>query len=120
MLQRIRSLFINLSYLVFWLILAAFATLVIFQVHATLIAISIAVIRNPVLRPTGWSMDTTYGLSRLFWLILGILWLGWVTFTEDFLREGKDQHILVKRSSLLLLIAGIIYGACYLILLVVG
>ena len=120
MVERIRSAFLNLSYLIFWIILMVAATLAAFQVHATLIAVSIAVIENPATRPTGWSMDTTFGLSRVFWLVLGILWLGWITFSEDYLREGKDRQLLLKRSSILVLITGGIYLACYLILLAVS
>ena len=120
MVERFRSAFINLSYLVIWIILAVLVTFVVFQVHATLIAISIAVIENPAIRPPGWSLDTTYALSRVFWLILGIFWLGWVTFTEGYLREGKDHKLLVKRSTLLLLILGGAYLICFLILLLLS
>jgi len=117
--EKVRSLFNNLSYFVFWLVLAILAALVAFQLHTTWITISIAVIENPSLRPTGWSIYTTYGLSRFFWLVLGILWLGWVMFTEGDLSEGKDRKLLLKRSGRLLLILGIIYGINYLIMLVV-
>ena len=120
MLERLQSALSNVSYFVFWVVLAALVTFVGFQIHATLIAISIAVIENPSLRPLGWSMDTTYGLSRVFWLILGIFWLGWVTFTEGYLREGVNQKHLIKRSILLLVIVGVIYGINYLVLLLLS
>jgi len=116
----LRSSFSNLGYLLFWIILVILATLTVFQLHVTLIAISIFVIENPSLRPTGWTSNTTHGLSRVFWLILGILWLGWVMYTEGHLREGKDQQYLVKRSLILLLVLGGIYAACYLLLLLLS
>jgi len=120
MLERLKSVFSNIGYFVFWVILAILAGVLIFQLHATLIAISISIIKNPSLRLPGWSMDTTYGLSRVFWLILGIFWLGWVMFTEGFLREGKNHKRLMKRSLLLLVVVGVIYGLSYLLLLLLA
>jgi hypothetical protein len=117
MLERLRSAFSNLSYVVFWLVLAGLATLTVFQVHGTLITISIAIIEEPALRPPGWTMDTTHGLGRVFWLILGILWLGWVMFTEGHLREGKDEQRLLRRFLILALILVVIYALSYGILL---
>jgi hypothetical protein len=120
MLERLQSALGNISYFVFWIVLAALAAFVAFQIHATLIAIAIAVIENPSLRPSGWSTDTIYGLSRVFWLILGIFWLGWVTFIEGYLREGKNHQLLIKQSTLLLVILGVIYGINYLVLLLLS
>jgi len=117
MLQRLQSAVSNISYLVFWIVLAGLVTLIVFQLHATLILVSIAIVENPAIRPPGWSMDTTYGLSRVFWLILGIFWLGWVMFTEGYLREGKNNQRLLKRFSLLILILGGLYGLTYIVLL---
>jgi hypothetical protein len=118
MLSRLRSAIGNISYFILWAILAGLAAFLVFQIHATLIAISISVIENPNLRPPGWSMDTTYGLSRVFWLILGILWLGWVMFAEGYLREGVKHKRLIKRSLLLLVISGGVYGINMLVLLI--
>jgi hypothetical protein len=119
-LERIKLIFNSLSYLFLWLILAILITLTLFQVHATLVSVALAVVQAPSVKSIGWNTGTIYGLSRLLWLVLGIFWLGWVMFTDEYLREGRDRQLLLKRSSLLLLIAGVIYGACYLILLVVG
>jgi hypothetical protein len=118
--ERLRSAFGNLGYFIIWLVLAALAGLTGFQLYATLIAVSIAVIENPSLRPIGWSMDTTYGLSRVFWVVIGILWLGWVMYTEGHLREGKNRQILIKRSLGLLLVLGGIYALSYLLLLLLA
>lgn len=120
MLKRLQSALSNVSYFIFWVVLAALAAFLVFQLHPTLIRISIAVIENPSLRPPGWSLNTTYGLSRVFWLILGILWLGWVMFTEAHLREGKNRQLLIKRSILLLVIVGALYGLNYLVLLLLA
>lgn len=117
MLERLKSVFSNIGYFVLWLVLATLAGFLVFQIHATLIVVSIDIIQNPSTRLPGWSMETTYGLSRIFWLILGVLWLGWVMFTESYLREGKNRNHLIKRSLLLLLIVGVIYGISYLVLL---
>ncbi len=118
MLAKIKSFFNNLSYFVFWVILAVLATLVAFQLHTTLISLSIALIGSD-LRPVGWSMTTTYGLARVFWLIIGILWLMWVMFTEAHLREGKNRKLLLKRFGIFLGILAIIYGVNYGILLLI-
>ncbi len=120
MLERLKSALGNLSYFFFWVALAALTGFVVFQLHATLIAISIAVIESPNLRPSGWSMDTTYGLSRVFWLVLGIIWLGWVTFTEGYLREGKIRQLLIKRTFILLAIVGVVFGINHLIQLLLA
>ena len=120
MLDRLKLALSNISYLVFWIVLAALSVFVMFQIHTTLIAIAITVIENPDLRPLYWSMDTTYGLSRVFWLILGIFLLGWVMFTEGYLREGVTQKRLLKRFFLFLVIVGVIYGINYLVLLLLA
>jgi hypothetical protein len=119
MLAKTKSFFSNLSYFVFWLILAVLATLVAFQMHTTLVSISITVIENPAWRPTGWSLNTIYGLSRVFWLFIGILWLLWVMFTEAHLREGKNRELLLKRFGIFVGILAIIYALNYGILLLV-
>ena len=116
MIKRMQPVFAQIGYIVFWLGLAILATLTAFQVHGTLIAISHAVIKNPSLRPLGWSTDTLYALSRVFWLILGILWLGWVMFTEGYLREGYQRQLLKQRTIRLTIILAAIYVACLLIL----
>ncbi len=116
MVEWIKSVYNNLNYLFFWLISAVLITLTLFQVHATIIAIAVVVVDNPTLRPVGWNTGSIYGLSRLCWLILGIFWLGWVLFTEEYLREGKQFSLLKQRVIRLLIIIIAIYSTCYLIL----
>lgn len=111
MLARIKK---GSSYLFSWLGTSFLLTLALFQLHATLIVISLAIVDTPSLRPAGWNTGTLYGLSRAFWLILGSFWLAWVTFTEDYLRE---EHLLKRRTIRLLIIIGTIYLGSYLILL---
>ena len=111
----IKSVYNNIIYLLFWIILSILITLALFQLHATLIALTLIIIDIPSLRPTGWSITTIYGLSRALWLILGMFWLGWVTFTEGYLRE--DIYLLKQRTIRLLIIIGSIYLGSYLILL---
>lgn len=117
MTKWMKSVYNNLDILLFWLIATVLITLTLFQVHATIIAIAVVVVNNPALRPTGWNTGSIYGLSRLFWLILGIIWLGWVMYIEGFLREGKQLGLLRQRVIRLLIATGAIYLACYLILL---
>ena len=116
MIQKMQPFFARLGYAIFWLGLVILATLTAFQVHGTLIVISHAVIQNPSLRPLGWSTNTIYALSRVFWLILGILWLFWVMFTEGYLREGYQRHLLKQRIIRLIIILAAVYGTCLIIL----
>ena len=116
MLKKMQPIFAQVGYAIFWLVLIILATFTAFQVHGTLIAISLVVIDNPSLRPLGWSTDTIYALSRVFWLFLGILWLGWVMYTEGYLREGVQRHLLKQRTIRLTIILAAIYGSCLLIL----
>jgi len=118
MIQKMRPILAQIGYVIFWLGLVFLATLTAFQVHVTLVAIFLAVIANPSLRPLGWSTNTIYALSRIFWLVLGILWLGWVMFTEGYLREGYQRQLLKKRTIRLTIILAAIYAACLLILFV--
>jgi len=113
---RIKSLIDNLGIYALWLALVILVTIVLFQVHTTLIAIALTVVQNPSLRPPGWNTNTIYGLSRLIWLILGIFWLGWVMFTEGYLSEGKRQEVLKKRALRLFLFIAVIYAVCFTVL----
>ena len=115
MLKRIQPVIAPVGYIVFWLGLAVFATLTAFQIYGTLIAISLAVTENPSLRPLGWSIDPIHALRRVFCLVLGILWLGWVMFTEGYLREGYQRQQLKHRTLRLI----IILGATYMIFFVI-
>lgn len=118
MIKRMQPVLAKLGYIISWLTLSVFATLTAFQVHGTLIAISLVIVENASLRPLGWSTDTVYALSRIFWLVLGIFWLGWVMFTEGYLSEGYQQQLIIKRTLRLTVILAVIYGACFLILLI--
>jgi hypothetical protein len=113
---RWQSFFENIGYFVFWLVLGVLAVFTAFQLHATWIAIAISVVENPSLRPPGWSMDSVHGLGRVFWLIIGILWLVWVMYTESHLREGRERKRLMPRFFIFLIVLGAIYGVNYLIL----
>ena len=115
-----KSVYNTLGYPIFWVISAVLITLTLFQVHATIIAIAVVVVNNPDLRPFGWNTGSVYALSRLFWLILGIVWLGWVMFNESFLREGKQLGLLKQRVIRLLIGIGATYLACYVILLLLS
>ncbi len=115
--QRIRNALEYLVYVFAWLILAILAILTGFQIHATLTASALAMVKNSALRPSGWSTQTIYGLSRLLWVILGILWLVWVMYTQEYLSEGKQLQILKNRIIRLLMLLGVIYSISYVILL---
>jgi hypothetical protein len=116
MVEKLQPILARFGYAIFWLGLVVLATFTAFQIHGTLIALAIAVIENPSLRPYGWTTNSIYALSRLLWLVLGILWLGWVMFTEGYLREGYQRQLLKQRTIRLIIILAVLYGACLLIL----
>jgi hypothetical protein len=120
MLERIRVIIANLLYILLWIGLAALVALTLFQVHATLISLGIYMVDNPDLRPSGWNSGSIAILSRLLWLVVGIIWLGSVMFMHEILGEDRRLKTLGKRVFLLLLILGGIYGASYFILLVLA
>ncbi len=107
---RIRSVIEQLSSYFWWAVLGVLVTLTLFQVHGTMIALSLAAVQNPATRLPGWSTDTVYGLSRFLWLILGVFWLGWVMYTLEYLREGQKYHILKERTVRLGLILLVTYA----------
>ncbi len=115
--QRLRKTLENLVYVISWLVLVVLATLTGFQIHTTLITLALAAVNNPSLRPSGWTTQTIYGLSRFLWLALGIVWLVWVMFTQEYLSEGKQLQILRQRIMRLLIMLGITYAVSYLVLL---
>lgn len=117
--ERAQAVLSRLGYLIVWVISAILITLTLFQVHVTLIAIAVNIINNPSLRPVGWTTGSVYGLSRLLWLILGIIWLGWILFSEGYLREGLERNLLKQRTLRLLLIPLGVYAFCIVILQII-
>ena len=114
----VRIIFERIGSYVLWLFLAVLVTLVLFQVHATITSLALAGVENPATRPAGWSTNTIYAFSRMMWLVVGIVWLGWVMYTLDYLREGQKYHLLRKRLVRLMVILGVVYLTCYLVLLI--
>jgi hypothetical protein len=117
MAERIREVFTNLLYILLWILMAALVAITLFQVHATLISLGVYMVNNPDLRPIGWNSDSIVLLSRLLWLVVGIIWLGFVMYMHEYLKEGRRVKAFGKRVLRLLLILGGVYGASYLILL---
>jgi len=115
--EQIRSFLDNFLYILLWLIFAVLVTLTLFQLHGTIIAIAVYVVNDPSLRPYAWNTGSVVLLNRLLWLIVGIIWLGWVTYTYEYLSEGSRQKILSKRSFRLLMVLGAVYLSSYLVLL---
>ena len=120
MTEQTRSFFTNFLYILLWLILVVLVTLTLFQVHGTITALAVYVVKDPSLRPIGWNSGSVVLLTRLLWFILGILWLVWVMYTFDYLRESSRSQTLVKKVFRLLLILGATYLSSYIILLFLG
>lgn len=117
MTEQIRSPFKNFLYILLWMIFAVLVTLTVFQLHGTIIAIAVYVVNDPALRPIGWNTGKVVLLTRILWLIMGILWLFWVMYTYEYLSEGSQQKKLTKRGFRLLLILGTVYLSSTLMLL---
>ncbi len=120
MANRMQVVFENVGLYALWIVLAALAALTAFQLHATLIYLGILIVENPGLRPTGWTTGTIHALSRMVWLVLGILWLFLVIYSERYLGEAKKRHLLKARTMRLLILLGAIYGVSYLVLVLLS
>jgi len=100
-----------------WLLIAAIAVLLAFQIHSTLVYIGLLLVEIPAVNRAGWNTETVHGLSRFLYLVVGIFWLGLVTSLESYLRKSKEKNRLLTRVLIILAIFGLIYLASYLILL---
>jgi hypothetical protein len=100
-----------------WLLLAVLGVLTAFQWRATLVYAGLRAVENPAVNRLGWNTATINGLNRFLVLVLGIIWLGVVTFLERYLREAHRQQQLRKQVLRILLFTGILYGLSYLLLL---
>ena len=76
-----------------WLSLAILAALALIQLRLTLLATASWIIDTPSLRPTGWTTGSVVAIDKLAFIVLGGLWLGYVTFLERALgisvKEGR-------------------------------
>ena len=93
-----------------WLVIVLLWTIVSLYLQRTLLIAGLWIIQSPGLRPTGWSTSTLAGINRCGYLILGIVWLGVVIFTERYLREGLAEGVLLVRAGRLLAIIAIVFG----------
>ena len=93
-----------------WLAIVLLWTIVSLYLQRTLLVIGLWVIQSPTLRPTGWSTSTLAGINRCGYLILGVVWLGVVLYTERYLREGMEDGVLLVRTGRLLVIIVIFFG----------
>jgi hypothetical protein len=100
-----------------WLLIAAIAILVAFQIHSTMVFIGLRLVEVPAVNRVGWNTATIHGLSRFLYLALGIIWLGLVTSLERSLRKSKEKNKLLRHVLIILAIIGVVYIASYLILL---
>ena len=71
------------------------------------------VVKDPNLRPPGWSTATSYGLSRFLELVLGICWLLAVSLMINYLGEDIKPRQLWRRVLWSILLLGAVYGIGY-------
>jgi hypothetical protein len=116
--QRMQNLFEGVGMFGLWVALAALMTRVAFQMHATLIFLGLKAVQLPAMHEVGWNTHTIHGLGRFLTLILGIVWLFFVTMLQESLRDAireKRLKALVVRSAVIL---GGIYLVCVAILFI--
>jgi hypothetical protein len=109
----------SISFYLFWIILAALAAAVAFQLHITFVYLGLLIVQSP-LRPTGWNTSTISGISRCGYLVFGILWLGLVLYLERYLNTGLVEGRLGVYFLRLALILGGIYLFCGALLYILG
>ena len=118
--QRRQDLFEGVGLFGLWVVLAAFMVLVAFQLHATLIFLGLKAVQYPAMHEVGWNTHTIHGLGRFLTLILGIVWLFFVTMLQeslrDALREKRLKNLIVRIVSIL----GGIYLACIALLFILS
>jgi hypothetical protein len=94
----------------FWLIFAIAGIFLAFQIHATLIAIGYWAVQAPDVGVAGWNTYTIRGLSRFLYLIMGGLWLFWVSILPTLLRDWLTEEKWWRH----LLWVGVGYAGIYL------
>ena len=100
-----------------WLLLAAAAAWTAAQVHATVMFAGLKIVENPTLRPSGWTSNTLYGLSRFLWLCVGAAWLMAVALFSPLLSAAAQRRRLARTTGLLFLSLAAVFGLTYLLLL---
>lgn len=118
MFQRKQGLFEGVGLFGLWIILAILMALVAFQVHATLIFLGLKAVQYPAMHEVGWNTHTIHGLGRFLTLILGIVWLFFVTMLQESLRNAIRAKKLKSLTLRVISILGGTYLVCIAILFI--
>jgi hypothetical protein len=68
----------------------------------------------------GWNTHTIHGLGRFLTLILGIVWLFFVTMLQESLRDALREKRLKNLLVRIVAILGTIYLACIALLFILS
>jgi len=117
MTRRMQIVFDNIGIYGLWLLFAVFTGYAAFQLRATIYFLATLVLENPEIRPNYWTSGTVISLDRLVVVLLGILWLGVIIFSEGYFREAQENQELRSRSFKAFgILGGLVLGS-YLVLL---
>ena len=86
-------------YLLIWLLLAAFAGLTAWYLNLAILYLFALWIENPAWRPTYWTASSLVYINKISILVLGSIWLIFITWLEIALRNSALQDRLWKQAG---------------------
>ncbi|MEZ4864183.1 MAG: hypothetical protein R3C14_22920 [Caldilineaceae bacterium] len=110
-----RSAWVWMGYGLVWLLLTLLAVVAVWQAHVTTLYLATLLIDNPAWRPSGWSMNSLVGVSKLSVLIWGSCWLITVLYMENRLRTSVTERRLLLQTGRFAAVLAACLLAAYLI-----
>ncbi len=98
-----------------WLVIVVLSALAAWQLFGGLTYLAALWLENPAWRPLDWNRFTISGLTRLLVPMIGIFWLGFLTFSERYLRVSPDRQTLGRRTRRLVGVLAAVILLSYLI-----
>jgi hypothetical protein len=95
-------------------------TLTLLQLHATIVFVGLKAVQNPATRIPNWNSSTIYGLSRFLYFVLGATWLFVVTYWHGILPDVVQEQRVWQYARRLIIWLVLLYGLCYLALLILA
>ncbi|MEZ4712901.1 MAG: hypothetical protein R3A44_37275 [Caldilineaceae bacterium] len=104
-------------YLLLWLLLSAFAGLTAWYFNLAILYLFALWIEHPVWRPTYWNASTLVYINKISILVLGGMWLIFITWLEIALRHSALQDRLWRQTGKIGLIIGAVLALSFAIFL---
>lgn len=99
----------------YWLIAAILSAVVAWQLYSSLVYLFVLLLDNPDLRPLTWNSYTISGIARFLVLIIGIFWLGFISFFEYYFRVSSTSRDLNRRMAGVVAALAVLFGLSYLV-----